>query len=255
MLTDQRGCGRSRPHVSQTIDLSTNTTWHLVADLERLREARRIERWQVFGGSWGSALALAYTETHPERVSELIVRGIFTLRRSELDFYYNGPAGMLFPDRYEDYLAPLGGRGFRGDTIAAYHELLFDPDPEVHGPAALAWSTWEAATITLEPNLDLFARLQEPAYAVAFARIENHYFTHRGWFGEGQLIADAGRLARIPGVIVQGRYDVATPAATAWDLHRAWPSADLRLVTVAGHADSEPGIAAELVAATDRFAG
>ena len=142
---------------------------------------------RCFGGSWGSALALAYTETHPERVSELIVRGIFTLRRSELDFYYNGPAGMLFPDRYEGYLAPLGGRGFRGDTIAAYAELLFDPDPDVHGPAALAWSTWEAATITLEPNPDLFARLQEPSYALAFARIENHYFNHGGWFGEGQL--------------------------------------------------------------------
>ncbi len=255
VLTDQRGCGRSLPHVSQTIDLSTNTTWHLVADLERLRGARRIDRWQVLGGSWGSALALAYSETHPERVSELIVRGIFTLRRSELDFYYNGPAGMLFPDRYEDFLAPLGGRAFCGDTIAAYAKVLFDPDPAVHGPAALAWSTWEAATITLEPEPDLFTRLQQPSYAVAFARIENHYFTHGGWFGEGQLIADAGRLADIPGVIVQGRYDVATPAATAWELHRAWPSADLRLVTLAGHADSEPGIAAELVAATDRFAG
>ncbi len=254
VLTDQRGCGRSRPHASETADLATNTTWHLVADLERLRMARGIDAWQVFGGSWGSALALAYAEEHPERVTELIVRGIFTLRRRELDFYYNGPAGELFPERFEQYLHPLGGRAFTGDTIAAYAGLLFDPDPAVHGPAAVAWSTWEAATITLAPDAALIARFAEPAYALAFARIENHYFTHGGWFGEGQLIANADRLAGIPGVIVQGRYDVATPAVTAWDLHRAWPTADLRMVTSAGHAHSEPGISAELVAATDRFA-
>jgi proline iminopeptidase len=254
VLLDQRGCGRSRPHASETGDLSTNTTWHLVEDLERLREARRIERWQVFGGSWGSALALAYAERHPDRVSELIVRGIFTLRRRELDFYYNGPAGELFPERYEHYLVPLGGRSFRGDTIAAYADLLFDPDPAVHGPAAVAWSTWEASTITLEPEPGLIAEFAEPAYALAFARIENHYFTHGGWLREGQLLAEADRLAGIPGVIVQGRYDVATPAVTAYDLHRAWPGADYRVVTVSGHAQTEPGIVAELVAATDRFA-
>jgi len=255
LLTDQRGCGRSRPHASETDDLSANTTWHLVADLERLREARGITRWQVFGGSWGSALALAYAETHPDRVSELVLRGIFTLRRSELDFYYNGGAGQLFPDRYERFLAPLGGSGFRGDTIAAYHDRLFDPDPAVHGPAAVAWSTWEAATITLEPDAELIATFAEPAYALAFARIENHYFVHAGWLTEGQLIADAHRLRDIPGVIVQGRYDVATPAVTAWDLHSAWPSAGFHLVGDAGHAYSEPGIAAALVAATDGFAG
>lgn len=254
VLLDQRGCGRSRPHASQTGDLSANTTWHLVADLEALRVARGIERWQVFGGSWGSALALAYAEQHPDRVSELIVRGIFTLRRHELDFYYNGPAGAIFPERYERYLAPLGDRSTTRDTIAAYHDLLFDPDPAVHGPAAVAWSTWEAATITLEPDEDLIARFAEPAYALAFARIENHYFVHAGWLAEGQLIANADRLADIPGVIVQGRYDVATPAMTAWDLHRAWPAADYRVVPVAGHAQTEPGIVAELVAATDRFA-
>ena len=254
VLFDQRGCGRSRPHASETGDLSTNTTWHLVADIERLREARGIDRWQVFGGSWGSSLALAYAETHPERVTEVVLRGIFTLRRSELDFYYNGGAGQLFPDRYETFLAPLGGRDFRGDAIAAYHELLFDPDPAVHGPAAVAWSTWEAATITLLPDDELIASFAEPAYALAFARIENHYFTHGGWFREGQLIADARRLKDIPGVIVQGRYDVATPAVTAWDLHRAWPSAEFCLIGDAGHAYSEPGITAALVAATDRFA-
>ena len=150
VVLDQRGCGRSTPHASDPdADLSHNTTWDLVADLERLREHRRIERWQVFGGSWGSSLALAYAETHPDRVSELIVRGIFTLRRSELDFYYNGPAGQLWPERYEEFLAPLGGRTFRGDAIAAYHALLFDPDPQIHGPAGVAWTTWEAATVKL----------------------------------------------------------------------------------------------------------
>jgi proline iminopeptidase len=255
VLTDQRGCGRSRPHASETDDLSANTTWNLVEDLERLRTDRGIERWQVFGGSWGSALSLAYAETHPERVTELVLRGIFTLRRAELDFYYNGAAGQLFPDRYERFLAPLGGLGFTGDTIAAYHDLLFDPDPAVHGPAAVAWSTWEAATITLLPDEGLIARFSEPAYALAFARIENHYFVHGGWFSEGQLIADAHRLRGIPGVIVQGRYDVATPAVTAWDLHRAWPEAELQLIDAAGHAYSEPGITAALVAATDRFVG
>ncbi len=254
MLTDQRGCGRSTPHASTDADLTVNTTWHLVADLERLRVARGIGRWQVFGGSWGSALALAYAESHPERVTELVLRGIFTLRRSELDFYYGGGAGQLFPDLYERFLAPLGGATFRGDPIEAYRELLFDADPAVHGPAAVAWSTWEAATITLQPDRDLIAAFAEPAYALAFARIENHYFTHAGWFTEGQLIADAHRLRDIPGVIVQGRYDVATPAVTAWDLHRAWPTADLQLVPDAGHAYSEPGITAALVAATDRFA-
>jgi proline iminopeptidase len=260
VLLDQRGCGRSTPHASQPdADLSANTTWHLVADLERLRTFRGIDRWLVFGGSWGSALALAYAEEHPERVTELVLRGIFTLRRSELDFYYNGAAGQLYPERYERYLAPLGGRGFTGDAIAAYHDLLFDPDPEVHGPAGVAWSSWEAATITLVPDEDLIATFTEPAYAVAFARIENHYFVHGGWFdtneqGEGQLIANASRLADIPGVIVQGRYDLATPAVTAYDLHRAWPQAEFIVVPTAGHAYSEPGILEALVAATDRFA-
>jgi proline iminopeptidase len=254
VLLDQRGCGQSRPHASAPdADLSVNTTWHLVADLERLREARGIGRWQVFGGSWGSALGLAYAETHPERVTELVLRGIFTLRRSELTFYYGGGAGQLFPERWARFLAPLGGPGFTGNAIAAYHDLLFDPDPAVHGPAAVAWSTWEAATITLEPDPGLIAEFEEPAFALAFARIENHYFTHAGWLAEGQLLAEAHRLADIPGVIVQGRYDVATPAVTAYELHQVWPQADLQIIGVAGHAYSEPGITAALVAATDRF--
>jgi proline iminopeptidase len=255
VLFDQRGCGQSRPHASDPrADLSANTTWHLVADIERLREDRDIERWQVFGGSWGSALALAYAEQHPDRVTELVLRGIFTLRRSELDFYYNGGAGQLFPEWYEMFLAPLGGRSFAGDAILAYHDLLFDPDPAVHGPAGLAWSTWEAATITLEHDDDLVTDFSDPAFALAFARIENHYFFNRGWLTEGQLIANAGRLTDIPGVIIQGRYDVATPAVTAYELHQAWPQAEFRIAPVAGHAFSEPGILEALVAATNRFA-
>lgn len=256
LLFDQRGCGRSLPHTSEPeADLSTNTTWNLVADIERLREARRIDRWLVFGGSWGSSLALAYAEEHPNRVTELVLRGIFTLRRSELDFYYNGGAGNLFPDRYEQFLAPLGGRGFTGDAIAAYHELLFDPDPAIHGPAGVAWTSWEAATVHLEIDEAQVAAFSEPAFALAFARIENHYFTHGGWFDEGQLIARADRLAGIPGVIVQGRYDVATPAVTAWDLHRVWPQAELTITPRAGHAFSEAGTLEALLAALDRFAG
>ena len=258
MLTDQRGCGRSLPHASADRSISrTNTTWHLVADLERLREARGIERWQVFGGSWGSALALAYAETHPERVTELIVRGDLhpAPQRAGLLLQRRRP-GSCSPSGTSDYLAPLGGRGFRGDTIAAYHELLFDPDPAVHGPAAVAWSTWEAATITLEPDAELFARLQEPAYAAGVRPDREPLLHPRRLVRRGPAASPTpAGWPGIPGVIVQGRYDVATPAVTAWDLHRAWPSADLRMVAVAGHADSEPGIAAELVAATDRFAG
>ena len=256
VLLDQRGCGRSTPHAGTTpeaADLGVNTTWHLVGDLERLREDRGIERWQVLGGSWGSALALAYAELHPERVTELVLRGVFTLRRSELDFYYNGGAGQLFPERYAELLGPLGGPGFTGDVIAAYADLLFDPDPAVHGPAAVAWSTWEAATITLEPDAALIADFAESAFALAFARIENHYFTHGGWLAEGQLLAEAHRLADIPGIIVQGRYDVATPAVTAYELHRAWPASELDIVPVAGHA-KDARLIAGLVAATDRFA-
>ena len=256
LLFDQRGCGRSQPHASEPdADLSSNTTWHLVADLERLRLVRGIDRWLVFGGSWGSALSLAYAEEHPNRVTELVLRGVFTLRRPELDFYYGGGAGQLFPERYTTFLAPLGGRDFTGDTIAAYHDLLFHPDPAVNVPAAVAWSTWEAGTITLlPPPEELVSKFSESAFALAFARIENHYFRHGGWFREGQLIANAHRLTGIPGVIVQGRYDVATPAVTAYDLHQAWPEADFQIVTDAGHSSSEPGITAALIAATDRFA-
>jgi proline iminopeptidase len=255
LLYDQRGCGRSLPHVGgPDADLTVNTTWHLVRDLELLRQARGIERWQILGGSWGSALALAYAETHPDRVTALILRGVATLRRTELDWYYNGGAANLYPERYEEFLQPIGGRGFSGDAITAYADLLFDPDPAVHRPAAIAWSIWEAATITLVEDPDGIAASGDPRYAVALARIENHYFRHGGWFTDGQLIADAGRLAGIPGVIVHGRYDLVTPASTAWDLARAWPESDLKIIPAAGHTGAEPGNLDALIAATDRFA-
>lgn len=255
VLFDQRGCGLSIPHASQPdADLSANTTWHLVADMERLRKHLGIDRWQVFGGSWGSALALAYAQTHPERVTELVLRGIFTLRRQELDWFYEGGASAVYPDLWEDFLAPVPLLE-RTHLIEAYSRLLKDPDVEVHQPAAIAWSRWESSTITLLPQADTIARFTDPEYATAFARIENHYFRHGGWWEEGQLIRDATRLAGIPAVIVQGRYDMCTPAMTAWDLHQAWPEAEFHLIADAGHAFDEPGILDALIRATDRFAG
>ncbi|MGA1836322.1 prolyl aminopeptidase [Herbiconiux sp. 11R-BC] len=265
VLFDQRGCGKSLPHASEPgAELAANTTWHLVADIERLREARGIDRWQVLGGSWGSALALAYAETHPERVTELVLRGIFTLRQSELDWFYEGGASAIVPDNWEKFTAPVTDARARAsasgapdlpDTyIHAYHRLLEHPDPAVHGPAAVAWSTWEASAITLIPRPEVIATFAEPSYALAFARIENHYFVNDGWFEPGQLIRDAHRLRDIPAVIVHGRYDLCTPATIAWDLHRAWPEAELHLIPDAGHAFDEPGILDALITATDRFA-
>jgi proline iminopeptidase len=249
LLFDQRGCGRSTPHAS----LEANTTWHLVADIERLRALLGVERWLVFGGSWGSALALAYAETHPERVGGLILRGIFTLRREELLWYYQYGASLLFPDKWQRFLAPIPPEE-RHDLIAAYHRRLTGPDPEAQLEAARAWSLWEGETITLLPNADYSRQHGEDTYALAFARIENHYFVHGGWLEEGQLLRDAQRLRGIPAVIVQGRYDIATPVLTAWELHQAWPEAELILVDDAGHAVSEPGIRHHLLEATDRFA-
>jgi proline iminopeptidase len=256
VLIDQRGCGRSTPHAGDPdTDMSPNTTWHLVADLELLREQLGVDRWQVFGGSWGSTLALAYAETHPDRVTELVLRGIFTLRRSELDWFYEGPASNVFPDRWESFLAPVPeSERAGGGLIAAYSRLLADPDPAVHGPAAVAWSTWEASGITLLPRPELVAEFADPTYALAFARIENHYFVHQGWFTDGQLIRNAAAVAHLPTVIVQGRYDMCTPLTTAWDLHRALPDADFQLIDDAGHAFDEPGILDALITATDRFA-
>jgi proline iminopeptidase len=254
ILLDQRGCGRSTPHASEPdADLRHNTTWHLVADIELLRKNLGIEKWQVFGGSWGSALALAYAESHPQAVTEIVLRGIFTLRRHELEWFYEGGAASIVPDLWEDFIAPIPILE-RSQLMEAYHRRLADPDPAVHVPAAVAWSRWEAANLTLLPDAELIEAMTEPRAAVAFARIENHYFLHGGWFEPEQLIANVGRIRGIPAVIVQGRYDVCTPAMTAWDLHRAWPEADFVMIPDAAHAASEPGIAAALRAATDRFA-
>ncbi|WP_114946947.1 prolyl aminopeptidase [Microvirga calopogonii] len=249
LLFDQRGCGRSTPYAS----LEANTTWHLVADIERLRIMMGVDKWMVFGGSWGSTLALAYAETHPERVTELVLRGIFTLRRSELLWYYQEGASWIFPDKWEGFLAPIPEEE-RGDLMAAYRKRLVDPDPAVQAKAARAWSLWEGETITLLHNQEYSNQFGDEHYAIAFARIENHYFVNEGWFEEGQLIRNAHRLKDIPGVIIQGRYDIATPPKTAWELHKAWPEAKFIMVPDAGHAVSEPGITHHLIEATDAFA-
>ena len=248
-LFDQRGCGRSTPHAS----LDANTTWDLVADIERLREMAGAERWLVFGGSWGSTLALAYAQKHPERVSELVLRGIFTLRREELLWFYQEGASWLFPDEWEHFVAPIAPDQ-RHDLMAAYRRILTGSDDAARTRAAIAWSQWEGRTITLLPDPNFNRAHSNAHFALAFARIENHYFVNHGFFDEGQLLRDAARLKGIPGVIVQGRYDVCTPARTAWDLHRAWPEAEFHLITEAGHAFKEPGILDQLIRATDRFA-
>jgi len=246
---DQRGCGKSTPSAS----LDNNTTWDLVADIERLRDMAGVERWLVFGGSWGSTLALAYAEAHPEPVTGLIVRGIFMLRRWELEWYYQEGASRLFPDKWEQFLAPIPPTE-RHDLMAAYRRRLTSGDRAEQLKAARAWSLWEGETGTLLPQPAVTEQFRNDAFALAFARIENHYFVHGGWFENQQLIRDAHRLRSIPGVIVQGRYDVTCPAQSAWDLHKAWPTAEFRLVEGAGHSQSEPGIRHELIEATDRLA-
>lgn len=254
LLFDQRNSGRSTPHASRMdVDLSTNTTWALVDDMERLREMIGVDAWQVFGGSWGSCLALAYAQKHPERVSELIVRGIFTLRDQELRWFYQEGASNLFPDLWESYLAPIPEEE-RDDLIGAYARRLESPDREVRLEAARAWSVWEGSTITLRPNPVLREHHADEDYALAFARIENHYFRNKGFFTPEQLIEGADRIRDIPGVIIQGRYDVCTPVRTAYDLHRVWPEAEFHIVDDAGHAFNEPGILDLLIEATDRFA-
>lgn len=250
LLFDQRGCGKSTPHAG----LDANTTWHLVADMERLRTLMGVEKWLVFGGSWGSTLALAYAETHPEHVSELVLRGIYTLTRAELDWYYQFGVSEMFPDRWELFQAPIP-EDERHDMMGAYRRYLTGTDKKKQLECAIAWSTWEGATITLLPNPDYAAHFGEDDYAIAFARIENHFFVHAGWLEEGQLLRDAHKLKDIPGVIIHGRYDMPCPAKYAWQLHKAWPKADFHLIEGAGHAYLEPGILDQLIRATDRFAG
>jgi len=251
VLFDQRGCGRSTPHA----ELEGNTTWDLVADMEQLRGHLGIERWQVFGGSWGSALGLAYAITHPECVTGLVLRGIFTLRRKELVWFYQSGADAIYPDQWENYRNQIPADE-RDDMIAAYYFRLTSDDAEVRVAAARAWSTWEGATLSLLADPGRVNDFAEEAFAVAFARIECHYFVNGGFFdSDDWIIANVDRIRHIPGVMVQGRYDVVTPMMTAWDLHKAWPEADFRVVPNAGHAGSETGIVDELVRATDRFRG
>lgn len=249
VLFDQRGCGRSTPHAS----LESNTTWDLVADLERIRERLEIERWLVFGGSWGSTLALAYAETHPERVLALVVRGIFLCRDEEIRWFYQEGASWAFPDFWEDYLAPIPSEEW-GDLVAAYHKRLTGANEVARMAAAKAWSVWEGRTATLLANPDIRAHFSEPHLALSLARIECHYFVNHAYLRPNQLIEDAGRLAQIPGVIVQGRYDLICPLRSAWELHQAWPTAELQVIPDAGHSAFEPGIRSALVEATDRFA-
>jgi proline iminopeptidase len=249
ILFDQRGCGRSTPHA----ELEANTTWHLVADIERLRQMAGFEKWLVFGGSWGSTLALAYSETHPDRVTELVVRGVYTLTKAELDWYYQFGVSEMFPDKWERFLAPIPEEE-RGNLMAAYRKRLTHPDRNVQLEAAKAWSLWEGETITLLPN-PTAASFGEDDYALAFARIENHFFTHGAWLDEGQLLREAHKLRGIPGLIVHGRYDMPCPAKYAWQLSKAWPDAEFYLIEGAGHAYNEPGILDRLIYATDKFAG
>ncbi len=250
VLFDQRGCGRSVPYAS----LDHNTTWHLVEDMERLREHLGISRWQLLGGSWGSTLSLAYAQTHAARVSAMILRGIFLLRRREIEWFYQEGCSWLFPEAFEAYqrLIPPDERG---DMVAAYFRRLMNNDRAVQVEAAKAWSVWEGTTLSLLQDPERVRLFGAENYALAFARIECHYFINRGFFErDDQLTANAFRMRDIPGVIVHGRYDVVTPARNAFDLHRAWPRAEFRIVADAGHAMTEPGIIHEIIAATRRYA-
>lgn len=251
VLFDQRGCGRSKPHAS----IEANTTWHLIDDIELIRETLGIDRWLVFGGSWGSTLSLAYAQSHPERVTELVLRGIFLLRAQELQWFYQHGASELYPDAWQHYLAPIPDAE-RHDLISAFHSRLTSEDPEVRLSAARAWSVWEASTSFLIQNEDFMAQLDEPEAALAMARIECHYFVNGGFFeSPNQLLDAVDRIRHIPCVIVQGRYDVVCPPTTAWDLHEAWPEADFKLIANAGHSAFDPANAAALIEATNRFAG
>ena len=250
VLFDQRGAGRSTPHA----DLVDNTTWNLVADIEQLRELLGIERWQVFGGSWGATLALAYAETHPQRVTELVLRGIFMLRRWELEWFYQEGASRLFPEAWEHYLSAIP-EGERDDLISAFHRRLTSEDEATRLAAAKAWSIWEGGTSYLHIDPNYTTTHGDPHFALPFARIENHYFVNKGFFeADDQLLRDVHRIQDIPGVIVHGRYDVVCPVQSAWELHRAWPKGELRISAASGHSGFEAENIDALVAATDRFA-
>lgn len=255
ILFDQRNCGRSLPHASEPgVDLATNTTRHLVDDIERLREFLSIDRWMVAGGSWGVALALVYAQTYPQRVTEMILRGVFTARREELHWAYQEGASWLFPDHWQEFVRVIP-EAERDDLLRAYNARLNDADPAVRVSAAVAWGRWEGTILTLLRNPDVVGAFTQDEYAAAVARIESHYFVNGAFLEEGQLIRDAGKLAGIPCVIIQGRYDAICPARTAWELSQAYPGSVLRIVDTAGHAYDEPGILHEIIMAGDRFGG
>ncbi|HEX2667714.1 MAG TPA: prolyl aminopeptidase [Gammaproteobacteria bacterium] len=249
VLFDQRGCGRSRPHA----ELGQNTSQDLVADMEKIRAMLHIDRWLVFGGSWGSTLALLYAESHPEHVLALVLRGIFLGTPPELDWFYRGGIAHMFPDHFADFVAPIPVPE-RGDLVRAYYKRLTDPELEVRRRAAEAWSMFEARCSTLLPSESLVNYFTEPDVAIAVSRIECHYFLNDCFLAKDQLIRDVGRVRQIPGVIIQGRYDVVCPPSAAWRLKQAWPEAELRLIPDSGHSASEPGTRSALVEATDAFA-
>jgi len=251
LVFDQRGCGRSTPYAS----LEANTTWDLVDDIEKLRtQVAKVGKWQVFGGSWGSTLALAYAETYPERVTELVLRGIFLFDQNEIDWMYApGGASQVYPDKFEEFLAPIP-TAERGDLVEAYRKRLTGDDKDEQLTAAKAWSKWEGDIVTLLPSPSTIEHFTSPDVAVAVARIENHYMANNGWFEEGQLLEGAKKLKGIPGVIVQGRHDTCTPPAAAWKLKQAWPEVELNIVPDGGHLFSEPGVLDGLIRATDKFA-
>jgi len=252
LVFDQRGCGKSKPYAS----LDHNTTWDLVEDIEKLRtQVSKVEKWQVFGGSWGSTLSLAYAEKYPERVTELVLRGIFLFEQFEIDWMYTaGGASQIYPDKFEEFLA-LIPESERGDLVEAYGKRLTSDDKDEQLKAAKAWSKWEGDIVTLLPSPSTIEHFTAPEIAVAVARIENHYMANRGWLEEGQLLRDAVKLKGIPGVIVQGRHDTCTPPIAAWKLKQAWPEVELNIIPDGGHLFSEPGNLDALVRATDKFAG
>lgn len=250
VLFDQRGCGRSTPHA----ELKDNTTWTLVSDIEQLRQHLSIDTWTVFGGSWGSTLALTYAQTHPERCAGLILRGIFMLRQQEIRWFYQEGASNIYPDAWEDYLKPIPDSE-RHDLVSAYYRRLTSSDPDIRQTAARAWAIWEGSTSKLIPDPNAASQFGRDGFADAFARIECHYFVNKGFFDhEDLLFHNIDRIRHIPGFIVQGRYDVVCPMTTAWQLHKAWPEAEFVVIPDAGHSVSEPGIIDALVDATDRFA-
>ncbi len=249
ILFDQRGCGRSTPFA----ELKENTTWDLVEDIEKLRNHLGIDKWAVFGGSWGSTLSLAYAITHPEKVDSLFLRGIFMLREKEINWFYQDGASYIYPDAWEHYLAPIPEKE-RGNLVEAFYKRLTDEDPKVRSEAARAWSVWEGSTSKLIQDENMMDHFGDDHFAEAFARIECHYFTNKGFFEcDDFLLKNVSKIRNIPAIIVQGRYDVVCPATSAWDLHKAWPEAEFHLVADAGHSLSEEGITKILVDATDRY--